>query len=119
MSRVAILLGLVALSFGVVFWGVNHLMEKGAERERATIERQLAEARTQAAAEANENYRLTVQAIEAMRRESERAAVESEAELKRLRDERAGDGNGGDVVFDERWNDWLHGRAAAPAAVGR
>jgi len=112
MSRVIVILGLVFASFGLVYAGVNRLMEKGAEIERASQAKALIEAERLA----SENYRRSVQALDAMRREAERKAADHEAELKGLRDARASDGNGGDVVFDERWSDWLRGhRGSRPA----
>ncbi len=115
MSKIAAFLGLAFASLALTFWGVETLIGRGREIERASQ----AEALIEAERLASENYRRSVQALDAMRREAERKAADHEAELKGLRDARAQDGNGGDVVFDERWNDWLRGRAAARPAGDR
>ncbi len=112
MGQIVLFLALLAGLVGGAYAISEGLIQRGRLDERASVERQVATAKDEAA----EHYRLAVQVIETERREHERQLVVVETELKGLRDARANDSDSTDVVFDERWTPWLRGDGAAPAA---
>jgi hypothetical protein len=86
------------------------LEEKGAEKVRAEVAVQVKDAQLDA-----HEHRMRAQwAIDAVAREREALVTAKREELKGLHNERAGDAGGDDVVFDERWSDWVRGSKRRP-----
>lgn len=99
-----IYLGIAAAVTIVGFVGKCSLERRGEERALARVA-----AQTQAAQiEAHEHRIRAQQAIDNVARQAAALAQEEADRLKGLRDERAGDSDGGAVVFGERDADWVH-----------
>lgn len=98
-----------------LFFGVNYMVSSLIERGRVIERAGTVQSRLEAEQLAHEHYIRTAQALEAERRINEALLLERGQERGRLRDERTGDGDGGAVVFDERWSRWLQHGAVRPS----
>lgn len=95
-----------------LFFGVNHLIDRGREIERAATDRQAAEGFRVS----HEQYVKNQEELEELRRK-DAARIEGERErLKILRQERGSDEDSENVVFDERWAGWLRSNGEKPAS---
>lgn len=109
MPLIAIYL-LVAIGVATAgYFGIEAIKDSGRNEIRAEI-RTASEA---AAATARQKHDETVVAIGRIEAVDEAAASKDTAEREGLKDERKVDGDGERVVFDERWNAWLHGGKSA------
>lgn len=98
-------LGIAAAVAFAGYAGKCTLEQRGEERALARVA-----AQTQAAQlDAHEHRLRASQAIDNVARQAAALAAEKAAELEGLRNERAGDVDGGAVVFGERDADWVRG----------
>lgn len=100
----------------LVVFGGYFITEGLKERGRAEIRVEIERARADGQRRAAERYIQAEEMLARIRAEKDAEIRARDAELERLRHARAGDAGSGDVVFDERWSDWLRQRGGKPVA---
>lgn len=110
-----LLMAIIASGYMAVKNRDTAMREEGARSVSEQVER----AKTDALAQAREIYRRTTLELETERRARETESMSYEAELKRLRDELAKNGDADGVVFGGEWSRWLSGGERPAAVTGR